>query len=221
MWVEDSGMMREKKTKVTSLEIIVTGTKENPYFEIKYKEVGKEDYCIGYGSYNLNNVLDWKEECFEIINQVAEEYKSKAAWIPCDVRYPDTDEYILISFENFSIPCVGRYEEDEEGGAFFVGDDDGPCTSYGLVVNAWMQLPKPYKSQEDVQMSNGDVIRSMNDEELANVLLKIDDIGKYLKFCGHSTKCDEILDAGELIPDGMCKECLLKWLKEECVEWVD
>ena len=66
----------KEKAKVTSLEIIVTGTKEKPYFEIKYKEVGKEDYCIGYSSYDLNNVFDWKEECFEIVNQVAEEYTS-------------------------------------------------------------------------------------------------------------------------------------------------
>lgn len=64
-----------EKVKVTSLEIIVTGTKDKPYFEIKYKEVGKEDYNIGYGSYDLNNVFGWKNECFEIVNQLAEEYK--------------------------------------------------------------------------------------------------------------------------------------------------
>ena len=64
----------EEKIKVTSLEIIVTGTKDKPYFEIKYKEVGKEDYNIGYSSYDLNNVFSWKEECFEIVNQLAEEY---------------------------------------------------------------------------------------------------------------------------------------------------
>ena len=52
---------------MTSLEIIVTGTKEKPYFEIKYKEVGKEDYNIGYSSYDLNNVFDWREECFELV----------------------------------------------------------------------------------------------------------------------------------------------------------
>ena len=66
----------EEKIKVTSLEIIVTGTKAKPYFEIRYKEVGKKDYSIGYSSYDLNNVFEWKEECFEIVNQVAEEYKS-------------------------------------------------------------------------------------------------------------------------------------------------
>lgn len=67
----------EEKIKVTSLEIIVTGTKEKPYFEIKYKEVGKEEYNIGYSSYDLNNVFIWKDECFEIVTQPAEEYKQK------------------------------------------------------------------------------------------------------------------------------------------------
>lgn len=42
-----------EKVKVTELEIVVTGTKEKPYFNIKYKEVGKEDYDIGYSSYDL------------------------------------------------------------------------------------------------------------------------------------------------------------------------
>ena len=65
-----------EKIKVTSLEIIVTGTKDKPYFEIKYKVVGKEDYNIGYSSYDLNNVLNWKEDCFEIVNQLAEEYNN-------------------------------------------------------------------------------------------------------------------------------------------------
>lgn len=60
------------KIKVTSLEIIVTGTKEKPYFEIKYKEVGKDYYNIGYGSYNLNNVFNWKDGYFEIVENRGE-----------------------------------------------------------------------------------------------------------------------------------------------------
>ena len=56
-----------EKVKVTELEIVVTGTKEKTYFNIKYKEVGKEDYDIGYSSYDLNNVFNWKEECFELV----------------------------------------------------------------------------------------------------------------------------------------------------------
>ena len=56
------------KIKVTSLEVIVTGKREKPYYEIKYKEVGEIDYKIGYSSYDLNNVFDWRDEFFEIVN---------------------------------------------------------------------------------------------------------------------------------------------------------
>lgn len=62
-----SEVPKTEKIKVTKLKIIVTGTKDKPYFELMYKEVGKEDYNIGYSSYNLNNVFDWKEKCFELV----------------------------------------------------------------------------------------------------------------------------------------------------------
>ena len=58
---------KTEKIKVTKLKIIVTGTKEKPYFELMYKEVGKENFNIGYSSYDLNNVFDWKEKCFELV----------------------------------------------------------------------------------------------------------------------------------------------------------
>lgn len=59
----------EEKTKVESIEIIVEGTKEQPYYEIKYKKVGSDYYCIGYGSYYLECVFEWKEQCFELVEQ--------------------------------------------------------------------------------------------------------------------------------------------------------
>ena len=67
-------------------------------------------------------------------------------WIPCEEKYPDTSEYILLSFENFTVPLVGRYEEDENGGAFYVGDETESCASQDIIVNAWKLLPVPYKS---------------------------------------------------------------------------
>lgn len=70
-------------------------------------------------------------------------------WIPITDRLPTNDEYILLSFENYSLPAVGRYEEDETGGAFYVGDSDKPCTAHGIFVNAWMPLPECYKREED------------------------------------------------------------------------
>lgn len=66
-------------------------------------------------------------------------------WIPVEERLPDTDNYILLSIENFTMADIGRYELDEEGnGTFYPGDDDKSYVSYGLFVTAWMSLPEPY-----------------------------------------------------------------------------
>lgn len=63
---------------------------------------------------------------------------------PCSDGFPNNDRYILISFSNFSLPEIGRYEEDENGGAFYIGDEDKSCTELDLIVNAWMELLEPY-----------------------------------------------------------------------------
>lgn len=66
-------------------------------------------------------------------------------WIPAD-EPPNVEEYVLLSFENFSIPLVGRYEEYEDGGAYYVGDDEESCVSQDMIVNAWQPLPDPYRT---------------------------------------------------------------------------
>lgn len=71
-------------------------------------------------------------------------------WIPVERELPPIDVCILLSFYNYPLPEVGWYDIDKEGsGAFYVGDDDMPCSSVGLFVNAWMPLPKRYE-EEDV-----------------------------------------------------------------------
>ena len=71
-------------------------------------------------------------------------------WIPVDERLPDTNDYILLSFSNFTIPVVGRYETEKDGsGAFYIGDEVETCVSQMLFVNAWMKLPEPYKESEE------------------------------------------------------------------------
>lgn len=57
----------EEKIKVDKAMIIVSGTKEKPYFEILYHVVGKDYDNVGYGSYDLNNVFDWKEQYMEVV----------------------------------------------------------------------------------------------------------------------------------------------------------
>ena len=82
----------------------------------------------------------------EVIKETVKEIEENHnGWIPVEEELPETDKYILLSFSNFSIPCVGRYEDDENGGAFYVGDDDETCVSQDIFVNAWMHLPTPYQ----------------------------------------------------------------------------
>lgn len=76
----------------------------------------------------------------------------KSGWIPVTERLPENDDYVLMSFENFSLPLVGRYVGDEElGGAWYLGDcfDEDTCLANDLFVNAWMPLPEPYREDEE------------------------------------------------------------------------
>lgn len=66
-------------------------------------------------------------------------------WIDVNVKFPESNSYILVSFTNFGFPDIARYEEDEEGGAFYPVDSDCSYVSSGLLVNAWMPLPDPYR----------------------------------------------------------------------------
>ncbi len=68
-------------------------------------------------------------------------------WIPVDSEQkPPTEGYILLSFSNYPGLCIGRYEEDEDGGgSFYDGDQEDPLTKYGLFVNAWMPCPPRYE----------------------------------------------------------------------------
>lgn len=67
------------------------------------------------------------------------------SWIPVEERLPEEGKYVLISFDNFPLADIGRYETDQEGGVFYPGDEEKSYISYGLFVNAWQPLPEPYK----------------------------------------------------------------------------
>ena len=76
--------------------------------------------------------------------------KNAVRWIPVTERLPESGKYVLMSFENFTLPAIGRYEVNDEGdGAWYLGDNDegDTCCSVGLFVNAWMPLPEPYREE--------------------------------------------------------------------------
>lgn len=79
-----------------------------------------------------------------VIHCETEEEREKAIerlkstnWIPIDERLPETDDYILVSFSNYILPDIGRYEADKNGGgAFFPGNEERSYASFGLFINA-------------------------------------------------------------------------------------
>ena len=132
----------QEKIKVESIDTIVTMHGEKPYYENKYREVGDKCYHIGYSSYYLDVALEYRKKYFEVVEREGD-------WIPCSERMPNDESYILVSFENATMPDIARYEENDEGGTFYPGDDEKSYSSYGIFVNAWMSLPEPYKEKTE------------------------------------------------------------------------
>lgn len=95
-------------------------------------------------------------------------------WIPIEKRLPEDNYYILLSFANLSLPLVGRYEKDSEGGAFYLGDCDeqDTCASMNLFVNAWMHLPEPYRPESN------EIVRDENEEGGLNTFQLLRDVEK-------------------------------------------
>ena len=71
-------------------------------------------------------------------------------WIPISARLPEDESYILVSFENASMPDIAVYEVDSNGnGVFYPSDRNVPYSLIGVFVNAWMPLPEPYRENDD------------------------------------------------------------------------
>ncbi len=70
-------------------------------------------------------------------------------WIPVEDtdHTPENESYVLVSFSNSTLPDIARYEENEEGGTYYPGDDEESYLKYGFFVNAWMPLPEQYKGE--------------------------------------------------------------------------
>lgn len=109
-----------------------------------YWSAGKKDELVA----RLAEYEDTGLEPAEVL-QLKKESEERR-WIPVTERLPESGKYVLMSFENFTLPAIGRYEVNDEGdGAWYLGDNDegDTCCSVGLFVNAWMPLPEPYREE--------------------------------------------------------------------------
>lgn len=85
----------------------------------------------------------------ELLEYRKAEKQDKDRWIPITERLPENGQHVMVSVNDFSLPDMAHYKEDENGGAFYPGDDENSYSQYDLFVNAWMPLPEPYKEVEN------------------------------------------------------------------------
>lgn len=112
----------DTKNKVTSLKIIVRMIDNKPYYEIKYKKVDEDYYHVGYSSYNLDNVLKWRNECFELVENDREERSEKLKSCPfCGGKA----EIIIFSDEcgTVTVGCTNEECDITMGKAFFTDEE--------------------------------------------------------------------------------------------------
>lgn len=71
---------------------------------------------------------------------------------PPEVDEDGASEFVLLSFSNApGILCIGRYEVDEDGGAYYDGDDEEPLSKVGIFTDGWMPLPKSRTVMEKIE----------------------------------------------------------------------
>ena len=65
--------------------------------------------------------------------------------------------------------------------------------------------------------TNGDKIRDVSDEEMAEFILA-NDLDDEIHFCKSKPECYAILDSGGTITHEMCKKCCIEWLRQPAGE---
>ena len=106
----------------------------------KKARIDRDMACILPEQTLSRDIIKWLEKL--------KDYEEDNKWILVDKKLPDPDTYILVSFENFAVPMIGRYTvDDNDSGTFRIGDEYDNFIDNGLFVNAWMPLPESYKEK--------------------------------------------------------------------------
>jgi len=135
--------MKEDIKKESIIDVLVKNI-ESRIEALEEFHLGSDD------DWDIEHLRAYKETIDVIHEEVS---KFHDGWIPFNPddedTHPKTDEYIYISLSNFTIPIIGRYETDKEGGAFYCGDETETLSSQGMIVNAWMPLISSYREKTD------------------------------------------------------------------------
>ena len=143
-----------EKEKVTSAEIISSKRKndEKPYYHIKFKKVGEDEYTIGYSSFKLDYVVEWLNNYFEFHGE-AKVSCDNNGWIPVEERLPeDCEEIVLVQVSEK--PADNILFDNAFGLALYEKEEGWMLDNYPEWKNpeviAWCSLPEPYKPKEKV-----------------------------------------------------------------------
>lgn len=121
----------KKKHKVKSAEIVVRKIDEKPYYEIKYFDLSDNEYHIGYGSYKLEYVFEWLEQCFEIVEKNTNADKIRNM----------TDEELAKFLSEFSACQVCKYYDEEHDGCGASVNFLCVKTYAEAIIGDWMKSP--------------------------------------------------------------------------------
>lgn len=62
-----SNPIETEKIRTHHAKIVVECTNGKPYYSIEWFDTAKQECCLGYSSYFIDNVLGWLKEYFEIV----------------------------------------------------------------------------------------------------------------------------------------------------------
>lgn len=120
---------------------------------LKLKDYEKTGLSPDQVSELQNETQEQARQMLERVARLSDEIEQmkgeeRQQWIPVTEKLPEPETYILVSFDNFTLPDIATYRVDDDGsGAFYQGDEDYTYLSVGFYVNAWMPLPEPYRSE--------------------------------------------------------------------------
>lgn len=207
-----SEMETVEKEKVTSAEIISRKIDGKPYYEIKFKKVGEDEYTIGYSSFKLYYVVKWLNDYFEFCGE-AKVSCENGGWIPVEERLPEDDDmrFYMCIVENHEedLPMFCQY--DSEYGFGFWHDFYDPVSlgfldtefrtndelGYEKVI-AWQPLPEPYRPK--CKKTSGEIEQSVwyvekwYDEDLINALKEIGVTASEKNLERLKSECSHIFD---------------------------
>lgn len=199
-------MSKEKQLRVLELQRMIYGT-----------ECPGEAWPLGCPCRRDGECQQVQELDVCVTHKIAEHLMSQGVglrrWIPSSEKLPGEDQQVLavVSGRYRNIQLVDSMEM-----ASWSAEEGWILDSYpnweDPEVRCWMPLPEyPAVDAEEKPLSRGDLIRRMDDVELAGVLMKAFDGGVY---CTNKAICEDRYENGIAIPESECALCVVEWLQE-------